>query len=226
MGAQKTTQTTTIPGASGNEAQLLNLLTQMARQFSGQFGDLSQLASGNIGGPSEQDYQLVQQSIGRSGEMAQRELERVLGPMMAQLGEGTTARGVPGSSMEQLSKILGGREISGRVADLMSGAQQQGGQALLNLPFQRGEMQLGANQALFQMLSGSANPVLANMLQSRMAQPTTKSETPMNPMSIFQSAMGLGGLPFGLFGGGQNYGAPGSAPANFNTIGGPFGPRG
>jgi hypothetical protein len=217
MGAQKTTQQTTIPGAGGQEAQLLALLSHLSNQFGGQFGDLSQLAKGNVGGPTEQDTNLVQQSIGRSGEMAQRELERILGPLMAQISEGSTGRGVQGSSMEQLSRILGQREISGRVADLIGNAQQQGGQALLNLPFQRGEMQLGANQALFQMLSGSANPVLANQLQSRMAQQKTTTTTPFNPMQLFSAAAGLGGLPFSFGGGGGNNQPVSTVPNNYRA---------
>lgn len=226
MGSQKSTQTTTIPGASGNEAQLMQLLTRLAQQSGGQLGNLGGLAQGQIGGPSAQDYDLVQQTIGRSGEMAQRELQRMLGPLMAQLSEGTTQRNVPGSSLEQLSKILGGREIAEQGANILSGAQMQGGQALMNLPFQRAELQLGANQQLFQQLIGAANPVMANQLQSRLAQQTTTAETPMNPMSIFQTAAGLGGLPFGgalggLFGGGGG-GAGGGGGGGGSYAGGPM----
>lgn len=196
MGSTKTTQTTTIPGASGQEQSLMALLTRLAQGFGGQLGDLSQLAQGGVGGPTQQDYDLVQQSIGRSGEMAQRELERVLGPALARLGEGTSQRGIAGSSMEQLNRMLAGREMSDQVRTLLSGAQQQGGQALMNLPFQRAETKIGANQALFQMLSGAANPVLANQLQGRLAQQTTTQETPMNWGQLFQTGAGMAGLPF------------------------------
>lgn len=189
------TSSTTIPGATGNEAQLLQLLTQIARRSSGQMGDLSQLAKGQMGGPSEQDYQLVQDTMGRSSEMAQRELQRSMGPLMAQIGERMGARGTKGSSIEMLENALMGREMQGNMADLLAQSQNQGAEALMNLPFRRGEMQIGANQALFNMLTGSASPVLQNMLAGRLAQQKTTTETKPGLMDIFSMASGIGGLP-------------------------------
>jgi len=222
MGQQKTTQETTIPGAGGQEAAMMQLLAQLAQRFGGQMGDLSQLAQGGVGGPSAEDYQLVNQTIGRTGEMAQREAERIMGPLMAQLTEQNTGRGVAGSSMDTLSRLLGGREISGRIADMLSQSQQQGGQALLNLPFQRAEAKIGANRTLFDMLSGAANPVMAGGLQSRLAQPKTTQTQPQDWGKIFQTAIALGGIPFtggasafalpGLTGGGGGAGGAGSSP--------------
>lgn len=195
MGSTTTTTTNSIPGASGQEQNLMALLTRLAGQFGGQMGDLSQLASGNVGGPTQQDTELVQASIGRTADMAQRELERVLGPALAKLNENTAQRNTGGSSMEQIARLLQGREIGDQLQQILSGAQQQGGQALLNLPFQRAETKIGANQALFNMLSGAANPVLANQLQARLAQGTQKTETPMNWSQIFSTAGSIAGIP-------------------------------
>jgi hypothetical protein len=233
MGQQKTTQTTTIPGAGSQENSLMLLLQRLAQQASGQLGDLSGLASGKMMGPTEEDRRLVQQTIGATADIGQRELQRVLGPIMAQLNEGSAGRNIGGSSIESLNKALQGQEMGGRLADLLSQAQGQGAQALLNLPGQRAELQIGANQALFNMLTSAANPVLANQLQSRLAQPTTTQESPaMDWGQIFQTAGSLGAAPFtggaslaglgipGLGGGGGGGGGYGYNPSLYSGFAG------
>jgi len=191
VGTKSTTETTT-QAAGSQENAIMRLLMQMANKASGEMGNLGELAKGNVGGPTQSDLELIQQSIGRSGDMARRELERALGPMMAQMNETNTARGIKGSSMEMLNQILGGRDLQGLIADMMTQSQQQGGEALMNLPFKRGEMQLGANQTLFNMLTGASNPVLQSLLTSRMSNTKTTTKTPPNPMEIMQMAIKLG----------------------------------
>lgn len=219
MGSKQTT-TTSIPNAGGMEAGLLQLLNAMAKKSGGaiDFGALGDLASGKTSGPTEDDLNLVQQSIGRSGEMARRELERQMGPLMAQISERMSGRGMQGGSAELLETLTGGREMQGRLADMLAQAQNQGGEALMNLPFRRNEQKLGANQALFQMLSGAASPALANLLQSRASNTTTTTKSSANPMDIAMMAAKLGAaIPTGgasmMFPGG---GMGGGAAFNYN----------
>jgi hypothetical protein len=196
MGQQKSTQTTTIPGAGNQEQDLMNMLAKLSKQFGGQMGNLSDLANGNVGAPTEADTNLVNQSIGATTDIAQRDLQRQLGPMMAKLTEQGTELGSPGSSMDQLNRILASREISSRLSDVASNAQKEGAQSLMNLPFQRAELKLGANAQLFNQLTGASNPVLANALQSRMANQTTTMKKPMDWSQLAKYGAAIGGMPF------------------------------
>ncbi len=203
------------------------LLQRMANQSGGgiDFASLGKLASGNVGGPSEDDRRLVQQTIGATADIGQRELQRTLGPLMAQLNEQNAGRNIGGSSIEGLNKALAGQEMAGRLADLLSGAQAQGGQALLNLPFQRNEQMMGANAQLFQMLTGSANPVLQGNLMARTSQPTTTQTQNRGWMDVFNAAAGIGGLPFGgMFGGGGGGGSSAMNPSAMDSMPSSFNP--
>ena len=190
MGSSTTTQTNTIPQAGGQEAGLRQLLASLGQQAGGQFGDLSQLAQGNIGGPTEQDRQLVEQSIGASADIARRELERTLAELQGQLGEQLSSRGIQGSSIEAVQRgQLGARGLD-QIANLLSQESAQGGQALMNLPFQRAQTQLGANQTLLQRLTGTGGLGAQLGLQERLAQGTSTQETPFNPMQLLQAGLG------------------------------------
>ncbi len=198
MGSQTTTTKESIPGAGGQEQQIMAQLMKLINRSGSQMGDLSQLASGQMQGPSAADYDLVQQTIGRTGEMAQREFQRQAGQMNAGIGENLTSRGMKGSSVEMLQNLLGGQEMQGRLADLMAQSQNQGGQALMDMPFRRAETQMGANQLLANMLMGASGPALQNLLTSRMANRTTTQKTPMSPMDIMGAAASVAGaIPTG-----------------------------
>jgi len=203
-GEQTRTDTTTIPGASGQEAALRKLLQRLASGAEGQLGDLGALARGQLGGPTGADRALVGETIGAARDMAQRELRTSGALQRAQLGEQLTARGMGGASSESVQRMLQSLGESNQIAQAISQAQSQGAQALMNLPFQRAQTQLSANQALFNRISGAANPVLQGLLQERLAQGTTTSKTKSNPglMDILNLGSSLGGLFMGGFGGG------------------------
>ena len=194
MGSQTTTTTEKVQGPGSQENELLQQLMKMVQGAGGaiDMAALGKLASGQMQGPTESDYNLVQQSIGRTGEMAQREFQRQAGQQNAAIGENLTSRGIKGSSAELLQNLLGGQEMQGRLADLMAQSQNQGGQALMQLPFQRNEQQMGANQLLFNMLTGASAPALQTLLTGRLANRTTTQKTPMNPMEIAGMAAKIG----------------------------------
>jgi hypothetical protein len=170
-----------IAPAGAQEQGIMDLLAQMAQGAGGQMGDLSDLAAGRIGGPTAADQQLVEQSIGASTDIALRELERTIQQIMAQQSGQLAARGLQGSSIEAVGAgQIGSRGVD-QIANLLSQQQQQGAQALMNLPFQRAQTQIGANQALLQRLTGTAGPALQASLQERlntMTQTATGSESP------------------------------------------------
>jgi len=172
---QTGTSTTRLPGMGGQEQSIIQALIQMMQGGMGQLGDLSGMAQGQMGGPSQQDLELVRQSIGGARQMAESQLAGLGSQMAAQGREQLTGRGMSGSSAEVLGTLLNQLGTQNQIGQSVLQAQQQGGQALMQLPFQRGQMQLSANQALFDRIMGSV-PAMQNLLQTRLAQPTTSSE--------------------------------------------------
>lgn len=182
----ETKTTTTIPGRSSQEEQIMQLLSRLAQQSGGQPGDLSKLAQGILGGPTTADKQLVAQSIGFAGEQARNQLSTLLPYLAAQQRE---ALGGQMGSEETVQAILGGLGQQQQLTSSLLAQQQQGGQALMQLPFQRAQTQLSANQQLFNQIAGTANPLLQYGLQERVAQPTT---TQKQSQGWGQSLMQLG----------------------------------
>lgn len=195
--------------------QLLAALTQQGSAAGAQMGNLGGLAAGNIG-PNAQDQALVQQSIGASGDMARRQLEQFLAEAMPQVSSDAAARGLSGSSIEAANRAITMRGASQQFADLMSQQQQQGAQALMQLPFQRAQTQMGANQLLFQQLMGAVTPVTNTRMQQMQKRPK-----PNYGQAIGQViGMGVGAMaggPAGAAVGGQMGGAVGGAGYQTNT---------
>lgn len=185
MGTKKTETQTTIPPRGAPENSLLQLLQGLAQGSAGQLGDLSALAQGQIGLPTGQDLELIAQSIGRARQMAENQLQTAGNIQAAQAREDITARTGQGSSGEVLSSLLNTLGTQQGINQAILSAQQQGGQALLGLPFQRAQTQLSANQQLLQRILGATGPALQFPLQERLAQTTTTQE---------QSGMDLGAL--------------------------------
>ena len=200
----KTTETKTITGASGNEALLNDLFTKLAQQAGGSLSDFS----GGVGVPNAQDQQLVDQSIGASGDMARRQLERTIQQLMAQMSESLGARGIQNSSIEAVGAGQIGSQGLQSIADSLSQQQMQGGQALMNLPFQRGQLELEQNAQLLQRLAGLGGAVQQGGLQERLNTIGTTTETSTSPGlgGLMQMGAGfagpLGQLGAQLFGGG------------------------
>ena len=181
---QTQTTQTDVPAATGNEAQLLNLLSQLGLSAGGQLGDLSALAAGQMGAPTQADRDLVEQSVGASTDIARRQLEQEIQQLMAQMDEQLAARGIQGSSIEAVNRgQVFGRGLD-QIANMLSQQQAMGAQSLMNLPFQRAQTQIGANQALMQRLTGTAGAVMGTGLQERLAGATTRTSQTQNPGMI------------------------------------------
>lgn len=228
--ATKTTQETTrtIDQASGAEARLQALFEQLAQQA----GRDLQAGPQGVGEPTAADQALIEQSIGASGDIAQRQLSQQMEQIMAQLSESLAARGVQGSSIESMMAGQIGSQGLQDIANMLSQQQAQGAQALMNLPFQRAQVEMGQNQQLLQQLTGTGNPLLQGGLQERLNTINSKNTTTQSGMSaadmakvgmmIANPAAGIGQQLFsGLFGGGQ--GAQAQAQIAGNSMGNPYG---
>lgn len=155
-------QSTRIAPAGGDEqalrAQLLKLVTDAGLQL----GDLSGLASGADLSPTASDIELANTvadaSTGRAFAEQRRGLESSL-----------ISRGVEGGTVEAVDEAL----LRGDQAATRSGLVSQ---ILLDQPLQRAQVQLSANQVLFQRLMGAANPALQASLAERLAQTNIKGK--------------------------------------------------
>lgn len=222
--------------------QLRKLFSGLASGASNQLGDLSALAGGQVGSPTGADQELIAASIQRARQMAEEQM-RVGGQVgTAQLRE--RLGGASDSSREVAEQLLQQLGVQGGINQSILQAQQAGGEALMNLPFQRGAMQLQANQALFNQILGAGGPVLQAGLQERIAQPTTtQSQSGFGLDQVaqlgalvaapFTGGASLAALPALSGGGGANslvQRVPNSTGSfttvDFNKFTGPFGGRG
>lgn len=154
-------QSTTIEQAGGSEQALRAQLLQIVKDAGLQLGDLSGLASGADLSPTAQDIELANTvadaSTGRAFAEQRRGLESTL-----------ISRGVEGGTIEAVDEAL----LRGDQAATRSGLVSQ---ILLDQPIKRAQVQLGANQVLFQRLMGAANPALQASLSERLAQTNIQS---------------------------------------------------
>lgn len=192
MGDQTTTseqtQTRKIAPPKEDESKAIQLLLKMAEDAQTQLGQ----GGFDIGGPTGADRKLVSESIGSSADIARSEMEKSINEIMAQIDENLSARGLQGSSIEAVKKGQVGAQGLQEIARMIAQAQQQGGQALMNLPIQRKGLEGNLNQQLYSRLVGGASPVLQAGLSERLnAAPTYTSgeqTTPFNPTQL----IGLG----------------------------------
>lgn len=217
-----TTTSQTIPGRGGQEQDILAMLARLSEQASGQLGDLGALAGGDLSalGPSGMDQELVAQSITRAGEMARRALQGQLQVSGAGLDEELAARGLQDSSIEGFRRAGLEAGAFSQITNVVEQAQQQGGQALMNLPFQRAAVQLNANQALFNRIMGAGGLVAQTGMQERLAQPTQTTETPFSVQQSLQLGQQLGSIAAAPFTGGGSlaFMGAGGAPTGYGVV--------
>lgn len=186
----KIKQETTIPQAAGAESQVTQFLLNLMRQSGGQLGNLEQLAAGNVGSPTPEDLSLIESTIGHTRDIAKRDIMAALPELQAQLQESLASRGVEGSTIEAVNQGILRRDALRQVADAISQSSIAGGQAALNLPFQRAATQLSANQQLFNQITGAGVPVLQAGVAGRSAQPTT-TQSGFNPLDLLKLGLSV-----------------------------------
>lgn len=138
-------------------------LTERSGVQAGQELDLAaigDIASGRLSA-TPQDLQFIQQQIGATREIAEREFAASLPGLLDQASANAAARGVTGSSSEAASRALVIQDAQRSLANLISQGQQQAASAALQLPLQRAGLQIGAGQFLGGQLLGAAGVDIA-----------------------------------------------------------------
>lgn len=201
MGKRTTesTETRTIGALTPAQQQVQDLLARNAEQFSGQFGDLSQLAAGNLGSLSPEIERLIQESTQAERLAIQQNFENEIRTQ----GELASQKGRAGSSADSIMAALIGQGRTNQLAGLESRSSAQ----RINLPFQLAQSQLGANQLIGGLVSGSTNPLLAALSQERLGQGTSAG-TQTQTGGAFETALGFGSsfASGGAFGAGGTFG--------------------
>ena len=187
----KTTTTNTIPGAGAQENTIRGLLQNLASSQAGQLGDLSQLAQGQLQGPTADDLALITNTLDRTRDITSRNLNVMSQEGQARLSEQLASRGISGASIESVDRAILERDLTRQGANLMDQSRIEANQALMQLPFQRAQVQLGANQTLLQGLLGASNPLLQSLQQDRLAQSTQVTETGADPAKMIQAGIAL-----------------------------------
>lgn len=181
---------TEVDEAGPQENRAIQLLLQMAEQASADMGTKPDLS------PTAADRTLISESIGSTADMARSEVERSMQEIMAQLDENLAGRGLQSSSIEAVKKGQIGSQGLQEIARMIAGAQQQGGQALMNLPMQREGLQQNMNQQLYARLIGGASPVAQGGLNERLNSGTQYGSgtqtTPFNPMQLVTAGAQIG----------------------------------
>jgi hypothetical protein len=133
--------------------------------------------------------------------MVRSEFEQQLNAFMAQMDEEMARRGVQGSSIELARQGTIGENFMKYLERSLGQEQLQGSQALMNLPFQRAGVQLGANQQLVNQLIGMGNPTLQHGLNERINQGTTtqtQESKGFTPTELMQLGVTLANPAAGL----------------------------
>lgn len=137
-----------------------------------------------------QDRELIEQSIGASADIARRELDATLPQILARINANVGARGfAPGSSIEAANRSIAGGEAIRSIADLLSREQQQGAQALLQMPFLRHEAQMSQNRQLFDQILGAIRPRLETQMQLQQREIDTNLEKRQQNMDLIKGGV-------------------------------------
>lgn len=173
--------------------QMMQQLAQMTAGTAGQFGDLSQLASGQLQ-LNPQDRALIQQAQEASGQQAQQQMEQQMQTILRQLEDTAIGRGIQGSSLEAVNNALIGQDFQRQLAQMAMQQQGQAANQMLNMPFQRAGTQINANQALMQRLVGGSQVGLGYDQAMRQATGgmTVNRQEPFSA-ALMQMGTGLGG---------------------------------
>ncbi len=185
MGDQTTTQTSEIGQASPEANQMIQVLTQLAQ--SGQLGDLSQLASGNIQANAS-DRALVEGATGAAYDTAARQAEQAYRDTQGQVEETLLQRGMDDSTVGAVTQAIQGREYQRQLGDIASQQQGQTAQGLMQMPLQRAGMQVDANRAILERILGGTSGVMGHNIQQQLGNVTQTMTQPFDWAGMAQGA--------------------------------------
>lgn len=189
MGTSTQTTTASIPGASPDETQLRALLATLAKSTNGQFGDLTNLANGNMNATAS-DRQFIETANNAAAEIARKQAEANFASQKRLVEEQGLAKGLEGSSIEAVNNARLGKSNQDALNAIALQGQATTAEQMTSLPFQRANAQLSANQLLLQKLLGAANPIMQQSLQERLAQGSTTTKTKGSPLDAVMKLTG------------------------------------
>ena len=188
MGDQKTTTTRELGTQSAEAGNFMQMLQQLAEQAGVQLGDLGDIAGGDLSATPE-DRRLIEESAGAASDIARRQAEDAYTFARGQTEETLISRGVDDSTIGAVTEAIQGKQYQQQLADIASQQQGQVASGLMQMPFQRAEAQISANQAILQRILGGSGQVLNYDLQTRLGS-TTQEET--KPFDYMSTGAGLG----------------------------------
>lgn len=177
-GKSSETSQATIAPRSAQERRLAQMLERVAGAAEGGLGNINAIASGDLSALSASgaDRALIEEAASASSDIANRQIDEALKRASRTVGERATAQGIDESSIEAALQALAAGEAVRSSADVADRSRQFTAESMLNLPFQRANLQLGANAQLFNQLVAASSPVLEMGLRERMAQAKTETK--------------------------------------------------
>lgn len=193
LGTQTQTSETTIPGMGATARYIEQLLGQTAREAAGQ---LSPEAISTQATPEQLRYlQQIQES---TGEVARGQMQAGLEESMGQVEDQALARGIPGSSIEQVMQAINLREHQRQMNEMIQRQRAETASQAVNTGFANADIQLKRNQLLLQQLLGAASPILSADTAARTAQPSSTATSQQDPFSsLFQLGLQGAGIALG-----------------------------
>lgn len=182
---------------SAEQKRILQVQGERRDQIMSQFGDLSNLAAGDLAslGPEVERAIIEAQRSSRIGIQRRFEENQRLGQLDA------SARGIAGSSSEAIESALGRQTRS----DQLAGLDSEAAAIRLSRPLELAQLQLNTNATLGQMFQGVTTSPLAALSNERLGASTTESS---QSGGVFQTALGLASnfASGGAFGAGGTFG--------------------
>lgn len=193
MGMTSTSESQGQAGPQSAEAQrIMQLLSGGAGQAAGQMGDLSSMAAGDFS-LTPQDRALVSEAQAASGDVARSQMGANMDMVLRQLEDTNIGRQLTGGSLEAVSNALIGRDSQRQLNELDMQQQGQAAGQLLNMPFQRAQSQLGANQLLLnRLVQGGGQALNYDALIRQLNASSTGSETTPLTSTLVQGGAQVG----------------------------------
>jgi hypothetical protein len=129
---------------------------------------------------TQQDRDLVNQSQDAMAQMARIRAERAMEDAARQSEAQMLERGLDSSSIEAINNALLGQQFQDQMGQIALQQQAQGSEALMNMPFQRAQTTMNANQLLMNRLVQGAQVGLGYDRGIRQLNQTTETSKPSN----------------------------------------------
>lgn len=170
---QQSTGSTRTGEVSSQEQRLQELLSGLAGQTAGQFGDISDITAGNIFDIPPEAMQYIQEAFGQQAQQERRGAESDFKDIMLKNQDYLAKRGIQDSSIENTEVGRRGSEFQRTLADIEGRRAGGVASAQLQLPFQLAQTRLKGQGVAGNMFSSFANPMLDAFLRTRLSNTNT-----------------------------------------------------